>query len=196
MVGEVLAVVRAFAKEGLTMLIVTHEMNFANEISDRVFYMDEKGIYESGTPEDIFESPRRERTKAFVSRLRTLELEIQSADFDLLAYQGRIQLFCEKYAIEKKGVNRTQMVFEELSMYLLKNCFASGERPDILANVGYAEKEKQIVITFRYNGSLSDPFADVDEGEGEEMGLVMIGRMTKSVTYSAEDGKNVITVRL
>jgi polar amino acid transport system ATP-binding protein len=195
MAGEVLAVIRSFAKEGLTMLIVTHEMNFANEISDRVFYMDEKGIYESGTPKDIFDDPQRERTRAFVSRLRTLELEIQSADFDLLAYQGRIQFFCEKYAIEKKGINRAQMVFEELSMYLLKNRFVSGESPGILVNVGYAEKEKQLVITLRYNGASQDPFAGAGQAD-EEMGLVMIQRMSKSVEYSAENGKNTITVRL
>ena len=54
MVGEVQAVIKGLAAKGLTMLIVTHEMRFAREIANRVFYMDEGGIYEEGTPEEIF----------------------------------------------------------------------------------------------------------------------------------------------
>ena len=63
MVSEVLAVIRKLAQEGMTMMIVTHEMNFARNISTRVFYMDEKGIYEDGTPQQIFENPQRPKTK-------------------------------------------------------------------------------------------------------------------------------------
>ena len=60
MVGEVQAVIRELATTGKTMLIVTHEMNFARFICNRVFYMDEGGIYEDGTPEQIFEHPQKE----------------------------------------------------------------------------------------------------------------------------------------
>ena len=73
MVGEVLAVIRSLAREGLTMMIVTHEMKFARDLSTRIFYMDEGGIYEDGPPERIFETPQRERTRAFVKRLKTFE---------------------------------------------------------------------------------------------------------------------------
>jgi len=60
MVGEVQAVIRDLARRGLTMMIVTHEMSFAREIANRVFYMDEGGIYEDGTPEQIFDHPQKE----------------------------------------------------------------------------------------------------------------------------------------
>jgi len=59
MVGEVQAVIRDLAGTGKTMMIVTHEMNFARAISNRIFYMDEGGIYEEGTPEQIFDHPQR-----------------------------------------------------------------------------------------------------------------------------------------
>ena len=59
MVGEVLAVIRNLARQGMTMMIVTHEMKFAREVSNRVFYMDEGIIYEEGTPEQIFEHPEK-----------------------------------------------------------------------------------------------------------------------------------------
>ncbi|MDR2834446.1 MAG: amino acid ABC transporter ATP-binding protein [Streptococcaceae bacterium] len=68
MVGEVLDTMQALAQSGLTMVIVTHEMQFARDVSDRVIFMDKGVIAEEGSPEEIFENPKEERTKAFLSR--------------------------------------------------------------------------------------------------------------------------------
>ena len=68
MVGEVLKTMKELAKTGLTMLIVTHEMEFAKEVSDRVVFMDQGVIAEQGTPQEIFENPTEERTKTFLQR--------------------------------------------------------------------------------------------------------------------------------
>lgn len=68
MVGEVLKVMKELAESGLTMLIVTHEMGFAKEVSDRVIFMDKGVIAEEGTPEQIFNNPTQERTKEFLKR--------------------------------------------------------------------------------------------------------------------------------
>lgn len=70
MVGEVLEVMQNLAKEGLTMIIVTHEMAFARDVSNRVIYMADGVICEEGSPKDIFENPQNERTKEFLSRFR------------------------------------------------------------------------------------------------------------------------------
>ena len=69
LVGEVLAVMKDLAKEGMTMVVVTHEMGFAREVADRVIFMDEGKIIEAGTPVELFENPRNERTKAFLSKI-------------------------------------------------------------------------------------------------------------------------------
>lgn len=69
MVGEVLAVMKELAEKGLTMVIVTHEMGFAKEVADRVFFMDQGIIMEQGTPAELFDSPRNERTKSFLSKV-------------------------------------------------------------------------------------------------------------------------------
>lgn len=69
MVGEVLEVIKDLAKSGMTMMIVTHEMGFAREISDRVLFMNDGVIAESGTPEKIFENPDNERLKEFLSKV-------------------------------------------------------------------------------------------------------------------------------
>ncbi|MEK3716511.1 amino acid ABC transporter ATP-binding protein [Paenibacillus sp. FSL R7-0333] len=66
--GEVLRVIRQLAEENMTMMIVTHEMSFARDVADRVFFMDHGDIAESGTPEEIFGSPKLERTRAFLMR--------------------------------------------------------------------------------------------------------------------------------
>ena len=69
MVGEVLNVMKQLAKEGMTMVVVTHEMGFAREVGDRVIFMDEGRIVEEGTPEAIFTNPKNDRTKAFLSKI-------------------------------------------------------------------------------------------------------------------------------
>ena len=69
MVGEVLEVMNDLAKAGYTMIVVTHEMGFAREVSDRVIFMEGGYIVEEGTPDEIFKNPKQERTKEFLSRV-------------------------------------------------------------------------------------------------------------------------------
>ncbi len=69
LVGEVLAVMKELAKEGMTMLVVTHEMGFAREVADRVIFMDDAAIVEQGIPDDVFDNPQNERTQAFLGQI-------------------------------------------------------------------------------------------------------------------------------
>ncbi|MEG0296914.1 MAG: amino acid ABC transporter ATP-binding protein [Clostridium sp.] len=69
MVGEVLSVMKSLAAEGMTMVVVTHEMGFAREVGDRILFMDGGVIVESGTPSQIFDNPQNERTKSFLSKV-------------------------------------------------------------------------------------------------------------------------------
>ena len=69
MVGEVLSVMQTLAEEGMTMMVVSHEMGFARRVANRVLFMDEGVLVEEGTPEDIFDHPREERTRRFLSNI-------------------------------------------------------------------------------------------------------------------------------
>lgn len=69
MIGEVLDVMKTLAREGMTMVCVTHEMGFAKEVADQTIFMDEGKIVEVGTPQDIFNNPQNERTKLFLSQI-------------------------------------------------------------------------------------------------------------------------------
>ncbi|AND83931.1 ATP-binding cassette domain-containing protein [Clostridium tyrobutyricum] len=69
LVGEVLNVMKKLAEDGMTMIVVTHEMGFAKEVADRVIFMDEGKIVEQGKPEDVFDNPKQERTKSFLNKV-------------------------------------------------------------------------------------------------------------------------------
>jgi len=70
LVGEVLAVMKSLANDGMSMMVVTHELGFAREVADRIIFIDQGVIVEMGSPQQFFEDPQQERTKAFLSRMR------------------------------------------------------------------------------------------------------------------------------
>jgi polar amino acid transport system ATP-binding protein len=69
LVGDVLAVMRGLAQDGMTMMVVTHEMSFAREVADRVVFMDDGVVVEEGRPQQVITAPRHERTQSFLARL-------------------------------------------------------------------------------------------------------------------------------
>src|SRR5882672_4960872 len=75
LVGEVLAVMRSLAEGGMTMIVVTHEMGFARDVSDRIAVVDEGRIIEDGTPATLFERPKHERTRSFLRRVMERDAE-------------------------------------------------------------------------------------------------------------------------
>ena len=179
MVGEVQAVIRDLAKSGKTMMIVTHEMSFARAISNRVFYMDEGGIYEDGSPEQIFSHPLRENTRRFVRRLKVLELNIESHDYDFLGMAGRIEAWCSRNQVASKQANRVQLVFEE-TMQLLVPAL---ENPRVQAICEYSEQAESAEWTLHYAGPRYDMTA-----AGDGLALAVLKGMTQSMEYTWSEG--------
>ena len=114
MVSEVLGVIKNLAKQGMTMAIVTHEMSFARNVSTRVFYMDKGGIYEEGTPEQIFDHPQKELTRAFVNRIRTFSYHIDGENYDFYELQSEMLQFCAKYFFPQSVQNSLELLLEEV----------------------------------------------------------------------------------
>ena len=152
MVGEVQAVIRDLAGTGKTMMIVTHEMSFARAICSRVFYLDEGGIYEEGKPEEIFENPKRDKTRRFIHRLKVLELNVEGRDFDFPGAVSAIEAYCQKNLIPRRMCNRLHLAFEELVEQIL---LPKLEEPDIRFTAEYSDSSGEIDVTVRYNGRLS-----------------------------------------
>jgi len=179
MVGEVQAVIRDLSKTGKTMMIVTHEMNFARAISNRVFYMDEGGVYEDGSPEQIFDHPQRENTRRFVRRLKVLELDIESRDYDFLGMASEIEQYCNKNQITPKLKSRVQLVFEEAAQLLVPAL----DKPRIQAVCEYSEATERAEWLFRYGGGRMDITKS-----GDALGLSVLGGMTEAMDYAWEEG--------
>ena len=114
MVSEVLGVIRTLAKQGMTMVIVTHEMRFARDVSARIFYMDQGIVYEEGTPEQIFDHPREERTRVFINRIRDYHYLIRSYRYDLYELQAGMMQFCAKYFLSQEVQYNIQLLTEEV----------------------------------------------------------------------------------
>ena len=178
MVGEVQAVIRDLAKTGKTMMIVTHEMNFARAISNRIFFMDEGGIYEDGTPEQIFDHPQRENTRRFIQKLKVLELSIESKDYDYLGMAGQVEAYCNKNQITFNTAGRIRLAFEETAQMLVSVL----DRPQIQAVCEYSEATESAEWTFRYAG----PRMDLTAG-GDQLAMTVLRGVTERMEYRWEE---------
>lgn len=114
MVGEVLAVIKKLAEEGMTMLIVTHEMQFARDVSNRIFYLDQGIIYEEGTPEEIFENPQKKLTRRFINGLNGFQKTFTKSTMDFLGLTGQIQAFAIKKVFTPKLLFGSLAAFDRL----------------------------------------------------------------------------------
>ena len=153
MVGEVLSVIRQLAKEGMTMLIVTHEMKFARDVSTRIFFMSGGYIHEDGSPEQIFEQPVHSATKAFIQRIRKEVFEIQGPDFDFLGMHSAIAAFCHKYGITEK-----QETAERLTDRMLDGPMAQ-YRP-ITVRITHSEQSCVTALDFMVEQMTATPLTD------------------------------------
>ncbi len=164
MVNEVLGVIRSLADEsGMTMVIVTHEMRFAKEVSDQIFYMDQGVVYEQGAPEQIFGRPKRDRTRAFVRRVDTVNYDLDK-DFDYFGFDSKIDEFAMKHLVEQE---RRKLLIE-LIEELFDNYFFL--RVDHLSfSLGITEN-KDVELRFVYPGKESDnPLLAKDLNSAEDL---------------------------
>jgi polar amino acid transport system ATP-binding protein len=187
MVSEVLSVIRRLVREGMTMIIVTHEMEFARNISSRVFYMDEGVIYEEGPPEQIFEKPLREKTKAFIHRIRCCQQHISNINYDLYALQAEMELFCDKHMIPKKVSGYVLHIEEEA--LLLQSDFS-----DIDMNLSYSEKDGSLELICESTGAPMNPLTQ--KLADTHIGLKLIRGRCKSVDYKYDHGRNILAMVL
>jgi polar amino acid transport system ATP-binding protein len=191
MVSEVLGVIRRLAKEGMTMAIVTHEMDFARDVSTRVFYMDEGLIYEEGSPQELFSNPKKEKTRAFIQRLRILKAEIASRDFDLYQLNARIEAFCAKHTIDQKTVANILLLVEEAAVNLLLPLKTAASQ--IALTLEYAEKQGVFQLIFDYVGESGNP---LENGGEDNLAALIVNKIAKSSQYLCADGKNQLKIMI
>lgn len=187
MVGEVLTVIKSLAREGMTMMIVTHEMRFAKDVSTRVFYMDEGVIYEDGTPEQIFENPQKEKTLRFIKRLKTLSLDVESTAFDFIGQRTEIEVYGQNNLMTPKMIRNLNLVFEELTAATLIN--RPGTLP-IHIDIEYSNMDESSRVSITYAGEAYNPMEDTDS-----ISASIVCNLYSEVRHF-HDGKNHIELKL
>jgi len=175
MVGEVQSVIRDLTNTDKTMLIVTHEMNFARAICSRVFYMDQGGIYEDGTPDQVFDNPQKDLTRRFIRKLKVLELKIGGPDFDFAGAGTEVDGYCVQNDISSSAKYRINLAFEELAYHILRPVL---DRVPLLITIEYSEKDDSTEITASYGGEQFDPAKS-----GDGFSYQVLNSTVKSLMY-------------
>lgn len=140
MVSEVLGVMRSLAQKGMTMLVVTHEMKFAHDVSSRVFYMDEGVIYEEGTPDEVFGRPQKPKTRIFINGIRECS-HMVTEDNDFYGMMGGFMDFCQRNCINGRTADGVYHIIEELLLM-------TGSSVGTVVTMSYAENTSRIEVGF------------------------------------------------
>ena len=152
MVNEVETIMIDLAKKGQTMIIVTHDMNLAERVSNRVIYLDQGEVYEDDTPEVIFHHPKRSRTRAFVENLSVLKLSIHN-NFNHLDCENKLEKFIKDLRINEKDAYKLRVIYDELLYTLLvkdNNC------KDVLLLISYDTTKHFAYIDCKYSGDVKN----------------------------------------
>ncbi|HWR01558.1 MAG TPA: amino acid ABC transporter ATP-binding protein [Chlorobaculum sp.] len=190
MVSEVLSVIRRLARGGMTMVIVTHEMDFARDVSHRVLYIDEGIVYEEGTPEQIFVNPTKEKTRAFIHRIRSIHYHITSPAYDIYTINAEIGMFCEKQILPLKTRQHLQTIVEEILKLYKPHLAAS----PVDLTLAYSEKKESVELVFESAGK---PFNPLEKAPpAERSGPTGIDSMTRNIDYQRVNDKNRLTILL
>ncbi len=192
MVSEVIFVIKKLAQKGMTMLIVTHEMRFAREISTRIFYMDDGVIYEEGTPDQIFNHPQKEKTKIFIKRQKVFKKEMIGKNFDFVALDAQILKFCNEQMVPYSIRENIRAMFDEIFIAKvlpkLKDDFQGSFQ------LNYSDEDRQAEILLIYDGQKMDPTESISN---DEIASKLIRAKTKDVSYSySSDSGNRITATI
>lgn len=199
MVSEVLRVIRDVASRGITMIIVTHEMQFARNVSTRVLYLDQGVVYEDGTPEQIFDNPVRERTQIFIKRVRTVSRHFDSEGADIYSLLGEIRNFSFQYGLDAALTNR----IENAVTVLLETCLNSlddARKAKLHAcfgmdlDIGFSEKSGHVRMRLSIPVELERIF-DSDTVEGQAR-LAELNSTFMSVSQEVSEGRMIVSLGL
>ncbi|MDY6916043.1 MAG: amino acid ABC transporter ATP-binding protein [Candidatus Cloacimonadota bacterium] len=190
MISEVLTVMRNLAREGMTILVVTHEMDFACDVSNQVIYMDEGTIYEEGSTHQIFNNPQKNKTNRFINRIRSFHYQIDSPNYDLYSINAGIKKFCHKHALGDEIVNKTQLITEEL-IELYKSNYLEIKAELTLA---YSEKNRELTLSFLYKGDKKNLLNSQEITN--EIAIKIVKNYCKEISFSYSNRQNILELVL
>jgi len=187
MVAEVQNVIRSLADEGMTMMIVTHEMDFARTVSNRIFYMDEGIIYEEGTPDQVFSNPQKPKTQEFVRKMNMLNIEFNIAEMNVERILLTVLEFARNNNLWHKANYQLNLIFEELIIESIAHQLSLSDKVTIAAEFNANTRVLQLDV--HYSGKSFDPL-----NEGDEISTRLIRNMANVYFHRFENNMNHIRV--
>ena len=187
MIDEVLAMIRSLKRKNYAMMIVTHEMRFAENVSDRIFFMNDGVIYEEGTPEEIFHAPQRDATRIFINRLKTYEKVFENVNIDFTGIQGEIASFAHRQFMSSRRNTYLQLMFEELVYGSLMK--RGGDIFPIGMKILYNEPLDECEVKITYGGEAWNPMEEADE-----ISLCILQGIIQRADHKF-DGKNILELK-
>ena len=185
MIGEVLTVIKRLTQEGLTMLIVTHEMRFARDVSNRVFYMDEGIIYEEGRPEELFETPKKDKTRQFIHHLQVFETTVRKSRNDAARVFAEIEQFGSRYMLSRRLVNRMLTVAEELLVQTILPMLQKNDEIRLVYEYTVSEGDEGFVnMKVAYPGQDKNPLA-----EENSVSLTLVRNVCRDLEWQYHEGE-------
>lgn len=186
MVSEVLSVIKSLAKKGMTMLIVTHEMRFARNVSTRVFYMDQGIIYEDNTPSELFGNPQKELTRVFINRIRETRFTIDPYNYDYYGMMRGIISFAEKYDLPFQDINNLQLGVEECT-----NITGLVKGTEVC--ISYSEKESVVDMRIEIPKVISD---SVLNSKDSKLSRSILEGITSSCVWEKSQKSTILKMRM
>ena len=183
MVNEVLGVMTRLARQGMTMLVVTHEMRFARQVSSRVLFFADGVVYEDGTPDQLFDNPQRERTKQFIQQIHETTFIIESEYFDWFAMMSQMEQFCQQYNLSRQRTTNVLHVIDE-SLAIL----GSGGRvisPNTVLTLAYTERDDSLQLSIKSQQAIG---SDAFDAERDDLAVTILRNFCRDITI---DGNNL-----
>ena len=184
MVSEVLGVMTRLAREGMTMIVVTHEMRFARHVSSRVLFFAEGVVYEDGTPDQLFDHPQHERTRQFIQQIHETTFSIESEQFDWYAMMAQMEQFCQQYNLSRQQTDSVLHVIDE-SMAILGSDGNTLRPPGTSLTLSYTEQDDTLQLTFKFQQEINDK---VFQDDSDELAMMILHNYCRDIIV---DGNRV-----
>ena len=179
MVSEVLGVMTRLARRGMTMIVVTHEMRFARQVSSRVLFFAEGIVYEDGTSDQLFEHPQRERTRQFIQQIHDTVFNIESEHFDWFAMMSQMEQFCQQYNLSHQQITSVLHVVDESLTILNSN--GRSIKPGTSLTLSYTEKDDTLQLIINSPEAINK---DVFDADSDDLAITILRNFCRDISIN------------
>ena len=187
MVTEVLGVMTRLAREGMTMIVVTHEMRFARQVSSRVLFFADGVVYEDGTPTQLFEHPQRELTRQFIQQIHETTFSIESEQFDWYAMMAQMEQFCQQYNLSGQRTEGVLHVVDE-SLAILSS---EGRhiQPGTRLTLSYTEQDDTLQLTLSCPQAIDQ---DLFSADSDDLALTILRNFCRDISIDGNTLRMIV----